>query len=194
MRRKILDQKGINFLTMTVVDWIDLFTRKVYCDIIIDSLKYCIKEKGLIVYGYVIMPSHLHLIFQAQDEKDLSVIIKEFKSFTARQIINYIKNSKNIESRRKWLLAHFMHHGKDFKNVGSQNKVWMKGNYPTLVYSPFMIWQKLHYIHRNPMVAGIVPRPEYYCYSSALEYEVRKEGKRDFDGLLEIKFYSAAPH
>lgn len=62
MRRKILDQKGLNFLTMTLVDWVDLFTRKVYCDMIIDSLAYCRKKKGLLIYGYVIMPSHLHLI------------------------------------------------------------------------------------------------------------------------------------
>jgi len=192
MRRKILDQKGINFLTMTVVDWIDLFTRKVYCDIIIDSLKYCVENKGLIVYGYVIMPSHLHLMFEAQGEKDLSVIIKEFKSFTAREIINYIKNPKNIESRRAWLLNHFMNHGKAFKDSGSENKVWMRGNYPCWVYSPHVIWQKLHYIHRNPKAAGIVTKAEYYRYSSAMEYKQRVGERRDFDGLVEMEFVSTA--
>ena len=74
MRYKILDQNGLNFLTLTIVEWIDLFTRPVYSDIVIESLRYCQKEKGLMAFGYVIMPSHLHLIVRTDNTTGLSLL------------------------------------------------------------------------------------------------------------------------
>jgi len=47
------------FFTMTVVDWVDVFTRRLYSDIIIDSIRHCQETRGLVVYAYVIMPSHV---------------------------------------------------------------------------------------------------------------------------------------
>ncbi len=63
----IKDQNAAHFLTITIVSWVDIFTKKIYRDIIIDSLKYCQKEKGLEIYGYVIMSNHIHLIVRALD-------------------------------------------------------------------------------------------------------------------------------
>ena len=57
----IRDQEKIHFITATVVDWIDVFTRKSYEDVIIESLEFCIQKKGMILYGYVIMSNHIHL-------------------------------------------------------------------------------------------------------------------------------------
>ena len=52
-----------------------------------DSLAYCQQEKGLILYAYVIMSNHVHLIVQSTNEaQTLSGIIRDFKSFTAKQI------------------------------------------------------------------------------------------------------------
>ena len=62
MRYKILDQNGLNYLTLTIVEWIDLFTRPVYSEMILNSLRYCQEHKELKVHAFVIMPSHLHLI------------------------------------------------------------------------------------------------------------------------------------
>ena len=84
MRYKIEDQNGLYFLTMTIVEWIDLFTRPVYKDIVIESLKYCQKEKGLVVSAYVIMPSHLHLILNTNNEKGLSNICLLYTSPSPR--------------------------------------------------------------------------------------------------------------
>lgn len=58
----IRDQSAPHFITATVVDWIDVFTRKAYKDCIIDSLEYCIEKKGMVVFGYVIMSNHIHLV------------------------------------------------------------------------------------------------------------------------------------
>lgn len=101
---KIRDQSKPHYITFTLVDWVDIFTRQVYNDIIIENLDYCIKEKGMIVFGYVIMSNHVHLIIQSK-ENDLSGLIRDFKKFTAKAIINQINTGK--ESRREWMLELF---------------------------------------------------------------------------------------
>jgi len=169
MRYKILDQKGLNFLTLTIVDWIDLFTRKQFCEMVLENLQYCRREKGLLIFAYVIMSSHLHLIVKAGKEKDLSDILKEFKSFTARQIIDSLKKLSFKESRKEWLLEHFKNAAGQHSNK-SVHKVWQDGNRPIELYTPKVIRQKLIYIHRNPVVSGIVNAPEDYLYSSASNY------------------------
>ena len=169
MRYKILDQNGLNFITFSIVDWIDLFTRPVYAEIILESLDYCRANKDLRVHAYVIMPSHAHLIVSTSDQQDLSDVLRSFKSYTAKQILSYIKDKRNIESRRAWLLHHFAFHAKqDSRN--SDYQVWQRGNHPFLLYSPKLIRQKLDYIHDNPVRAGIVNEPEHYRFSSAANY------------------------
>ena len=76
------DQYGLYFLTFTLVGWVDLFTRKECKDIVIDSLKYCVRNKGLIISAYVLMESHLHIVASAKEKSDgLSAIIRDFKKF-----------------------------------------------------------------------------------------------------------------
>src|SRR3989338_1144865 len=75
-----------NFLTITVIEWIDIFTKPEYFKIITDSLKFCRKNKGLLLYEYVIMTNHLHLIAQARENNKLSQIISDFKKYTTVQI------------------------------------------------------------------------------------------------------------
>ena len=100
---QIRNQYHTHYLTLTIVGWADIFTRKNYKDIIIDSLAYCQKEKGFIIYAYVIMSNHLHLIATAKESsKGLSAILGDFKRHTAKQIIKAIKTQP--ESRREWLL------------------------------------------------------------------------------------------
>ncbi len=169
MRYKILDQKGLNFITITVVDWVDLFTRKAICEIVLDSLTYCRNEKGLKIFGYVVMSNHLHLILRASREADLSSIIRDFKSYTARQIIRFLESRESKESRKEWLLNQFRNAAiVDGKN--SKYKIWKNGNHPIELYTPKVIRRYLNYIHRNPVVAGIVELPEHYLNSSASNY------------------------
>lgn len=58
----IWDQNLPHFITSIVVDWIDVFTRQAYRDVVIDCFDYCIKNKGMILYGYIIMSNHIHFI------------------------------------------------------------------------------------------------------------------------------------
>ncbi|MFV8333673.1 REP-associated tyrosine transposase [Flavobacterium sp. GSP14] len=163
---KIRDQTLPHFITFTVVDWIDVFTRQTYKDVIIESLDYCIQNKGMILYGYVLMSNHIHMLIQSQ-EATLSDLIRDFKKFTAKSILEKIQNSP--ESRREWILERF----KLATESHSRNKnyqLWQYGNHPEEVYSNKFMWSKLDYIHLNPVRAGIVEKASHYVYSSASNY------------------------
>ena len=169
---KIRDQTKPHFLTFTVVDWVDVFTRQRYNDIVIKSLQYCIENKNMMVYGYVIMSNHIHIIMQSNIGQ-LSALIGDFKKYTSKSIITSIQTEP--ESRREWLLEHFITAAtKHSRNQKYQ--FWKYGNHPEEIYSEKFMWSKLDYIHLNPVRAGIVEKASDYCYSSATNY-VKKEGK-----------------
>ncbi len=98
----IRDQTGLYFLTFTVVEWLDVFTRPRYKDIVVDSLRYCQQSKGLELCAYCLMTNHLHLIARAADGHELSDIVRDFKKFTARRVFEAIVANQQ-ESRRQWL-------------------------------------------------------------------------------------------
>lgn len=107
---KIRNKEGIHFITFAVVEWVDVFTRKAYCDILLDSLRHCQKERGLYIHGWCLMSNHLHLVVSAKNE-DTSEILRDFKKFTSKQIIKAILENKN-ESRKEWMLQIFKEQGK----------------------------------------------------------------------------------
>ena len=163
---QITDQSALYYLTIQVVDWVDIFTRPVYRDIVIDSLKYCQSQKGLQIFAYVIMSNHLHLIANHPNEK-LSDIIRDFKKFTSRSIIKAIQEQN--ESRKEWMLDRFLFRGMQ-NSRNKEYQFWTHENHAMLLYSNSFIWQKVEYIHNNPVRAGIVEHPEDYLYSSARNY------------------------
>ncbi len=152
------------FITLTVVDWIDIFTRREYFDLIIDNLSFCQQEKGLEIFEYVIMTNHIHMISRGKD-KPLSDIIRDFKTFTSKELYKLI-SSNPAESKRKWMIKIFQAHGKSNK-LNKNFQIWQNLNSPTLLYNNNIIDQKTEYIHMNPVKAGFVSNPEEYAYSSA---------------------------
>jgi len=158
---------GLYFLTMTIVDWVDIFTRPVYKHIIVDALKFCKEKKGLKLYAWVLMSNHLHLIAAAEENKNLSDILRDFKGFTSRKIITTIQEEP--ESRRQWLLHRFEFNVKLNPKV-RHYKVWLEGNEAKELTSNSFIDQKLDYIHQNPVRTEWVDEPEHYRYSSAKNY------------------------
>ena len=164
------------YLTSTVVDWVDVFTRPVYKQIIVDSLRFCQDKKGLIIYGWVLMSNHLHLLAQAQESQNLANIIRDFKRFTANQIIEAIQEEN--ESRREWLLHKFEWNAK-YKSSHEHYQFWQAGNHSKECFSFEFMEQKLHYLHQNPVRAAIVTYPDEYLHSSASNYTQQK-------GLLDV--------
>lgn len=164
---KFNDPDGLYFITMGIVYWIDLFTRPAFKHLLVDSLRHCQQHKGLVIHAWCLMPSHLHAIVSRRGEALLSEIMRDFKKYTSKQIVATLPQIN--ESRREWLLRAFARAGQPLKRVQGY-KVWQDGNHPVELFSNKFVNQKLHYIHRNPVVAEIVDEPEDYRYSSARDY------------------------
>ncbi|RYZ52556.1 MAG: transposase [Chitinophagaceae bacterium] len=169
---KIRDQQAIHFITFAVVEWVDVFTRKAYRDIVIDSLRHCQQEKGLMLHAWCIMTNHVHLLASAKDG-DLSNILRDFKKFTSRQIIAAIQANEG-ESRKDWMLRIFGQAG-DANNRNGSYQFWRQDNAPKECFSPAFTAQKIDYIHNNPVQAGLVEKPEDYLYSSAKDYHGKEQ-------------------
>jgi REP element-mobilizing transposase RayT len=163
---QIKDQEALYFLTFQIVDWVDLFTRKVYKDILIDSFKYSMENKGFQIFAYVIMSNHVHLIANSTIGQ-LSDTICDLKKFTCRKFIEAIEEI--AESRKNWMLNRFKFNAS--QHAGNKNyQIWTHDNHAILLYSNEFIKQKIEYIHDNPVRAGIVEKAEDYLYSSARNY------------------------
>ncbi|WP_448702054.1 transposase [Mucilaginibacter sp. AW1-3] len=152
------------FITLTVVGWIDVFIRADYCDEFLKSLEFCRKHKGLKVFAYCIMSSHIHMIV-ANDDNNLPNIIRDLKSYTAKSIIALIKSNIQ-ESRKDWLLHLFQFNAK-YHQQNSEYMFWQKTNHPIELYTSAVFDQKVDYIHHNPVESGTVNDEANYVYSSA---------------------------
>jgi REP element-mobilizing transposase RayT len=162
----------------------DVFTRTEYKDILLNSFRHCQQEKGLVIYAYVIMSNHFHLLIgKEKTESTFSDIIRDLKKYTAMQLIKSIKENPQ-ESRREWMMEMFSRAG----NQNSQNttyQFWQQNNQPTQLNTSEKINNALDYIHNNPVSAGWVADPEEYLYSSARNYyskESRLKITSIFDG------------
>jgi REP element-mobilizing transposase RayT len=155
------------FITITTVGWIDVFTRLKQRYILIDSLKYCQKKRNLEIYAYCIMSSHIHLLCKGLESETLASIIRDFKKFTSKKIVQTIIEFP--ESRREWMLEYFKEACIHLKRK-QQYKVWQDGYHAEHIYSNKFIKQKLNYIHQNPVIDKIVSSAEDYVFSSARNY------------------------
>jgi putative transposase len=152
------------FVTLTVTNWIDIFTRRLYSDLIINNLIHCQQHKKLNIYAYVLMTNHLHMVANVENGK-LSDVLRDFKTYTSKELFKTI-NSNIQESRREWLIKALEYAGKN-NDLNKNHQIWQNGNYPVLLYSPTVIQQKIDYIHDNPVRAGFVGSAHEYWYSSA---------------------------
>ena len=164
---KFGEKEGSYFISFAVINWIDVFVRDKYFGCMIDSLNYCRKHKGMEIFGYCIMTSHVHLIFRSAFA-DPSGLIRDFKGFTSKKLLQLIEEN-NRESRREWMLWMFERAGKKNSNVKNR-QLWQQNNHPIEIWSMKVFEEKLNYIHQNPVEAGFVTDPIDWKYSSARNY------------------------
>ena len=107
--------KELYFVTTTVVDWIDIFSRAKYKHLVLESLEYCQKKKGLEIYAWVLMTNHLHMIIGAESIDAVHAILRDFKKFTSKKILAELC-CDDEESRREWML-------KSFERAGAKDKI-----------------------------------------------------------------------
>ncbi len=160
-RYKFNESEGMYFVTSTIVEWIPIFTSLPYFNIIIDSLNYCITHKNLLLFAYVIMDNHLHLIVQGEN---IDKTLQSFKMYTATQIIKQLE----IDNKH-WLLNELKFNKLKHKSK-STFQVWQESSHPQQIDHYDMMVQKLEYIHNNPVKRGFVEQPEHWCFSSARNY------------------------
>lgn len=84
---KMQDTEKAYFVTLTVIDWVDIFSRKSYKLLIVESLKHCQKTKGLEIYGWCLMSNHLHMIVKAVGRQSLPEILRDFKNSLRRALL-----------------------------------------------------------------------------------------------------------
>ncbi len=149
-----------HFITITIIEWIDIFTKPEYFKIIIESLNYCQKNKGLKIFEYVIMPNHIHLIVKAKEGNNLSQIINDFKKHTSREIF------KLLEKDNRRYIVNLLNNS-FARKVGYGKQLWQRENYPEPVISEKFLLEKIKYIHKNPVRKEFVSLPEEWLYSSA---------------------------
>lgn len=164
----IHDQQSVYYMTFTIVGWIDVFSRQYYRDIVIESLKYCQQHKGLHLHAFVIMSNHIHLIVSVDEGHSISDFVRDYKKFTAKQILEYIENS-DIESRKQWMLHQFKYYASRHTR-NEHYQLWEHDNHSVELSSQSFTQQKIDYIHNNPVKAGLVYKAEDYIYSSASNY------------------------
>ncbi|MBZ9786698.1 transposase [Psychroflexus sp. CAK57W] len=169
---KFHNPEGLYFVSFAVVEWLDVFIRNEYKDILVDSLSFCQKYKGMELAAWCIMTNHLHLVFRSINGLHPANLLGDFKRFTSKAIVKSIANDPT-ESRRDFLLAQFQKAANQSSNV-NKYQFWRHDNQPIELWSNKVIAQKINYIHQNPVKAGLVYRPEDYKYSSAVDYSGEK--------------------
>lgn len=136
-----------------------------------NALKFLQNERAIKLYAFILMHDHLHCIMEGEN---LSEKLRKFKSFTAREIIDYL-----IEANRTYILKQlrFVDH-----KLNSEYKVWHEGFHPKQIYNSEMMLQKIEYIHYNPVKAGFVDQEIDWRYSSARNYA-------GIDGIIAVSLF-----
>ena len=179
---KFHNPEGLYFVSFAVVQWLDVFTRNEYKDILLDSLSYCQKEKGMEIIAWCIMTNHVHLVFRSVKGQKPESILGDFKRFTSKQLVKAIQENSR-ESRKENLLRVFKEEAAKSSNV-NRFQFWRHDNKPIELWSNKVINEKINYVHQNPVEEGLVFRAQEYKYSSAIDYAGEKGL---LDGILVAK-------
>lgn len=150
------------FFTATVLEWKHLLKDGKYKEVILDSLRYFVREKRAVVNSFVIMSNHIHLIWQAVNGFTPEQNQHCFLKYTAQQI------KFDLQHSNPQLLEGFKVNAKD-----RIYQFWERNSLSIDLYNEEVYLQKENYIHYNPVEAGLCKFPEEYYYSSARFYETQ---------------------
>lgn len=170
----IFKQHNAYYTTATILEWKYLLKHDKYKDIILDSLKYLVEKRRIILNAFVIMNNHMHLIWQIVEPNELAAVQRDFLKFVAQNIKYDLKQHHPEELKRYKVDA-----------ADREYQIWERNPLSVAVWSEWVMQQKLHYIHQNPVRANLVSDPENYKYSSAYFY---KTGIDNFGMLTHIDF------
>lgn len=162
------------FVTFSTFNRIDIFNHEKPRKIFYESLKFCQKTRNLILHAFVIMPDHIHLLISDNDgdAKRLRTTISSLRNFTGRNILKIIDI--------------FLPQYKDrttTDGAGDRDRMfWVPGWHPIMIASEKFYYQKMNYIHNNPVTAGLVSKAEDWPHSSL--YGLYHDGLNDLDVIF----------
>ena len=161
------DPTHLYFITASVIEWKHLFITPEYINIPLNSLAWLQQHKRILLFAFVIMPSHLHCILKPEGSP-IGEIVQQFGSYTAHEILKKLRSEN-----RKELLDIFHQMKRDERH---EHSIWQDIQAKN-IYSIEILQQKMEYIHQNP-VAKIWKLAEDradYPYSSAGFYDYGKK-------------------
>jgi putative transposase len=169
-----------HFVTFTIVGWVDVFSRELYKEKMVEIIQFYQQHKNLTLHAWVIMTNHIHLIISSE-YSSLPDLVRDIKKYSSRKITELIVESPD-ESRKEWMLNMFRLACGRYKNA-SVCQLWQFGYHPVELCSNYELEQRLDYLHENPVRAGIVSEPWQYKYSSAVDYYTNNKGLLEVDHI-----------
>ena len=164
----------IYFFTATILNWNHALSKDIRKDLIMDALKFLHDANRIELYGFVIMPNHIHLLWQDKIEEagKLNMLTQgSLLKFTSRQILNQM----NMEEK----LIYKVNAADREYQIWEREPLWIE------CFNMKTLEQKLEYIHQNPCTDkwNLAKEPTMYKYSSAKFYET---GVDDFGFMKSI--------
>lgn len=150
---------SLYFLTLKTINGLPVILNKKYYNILTDSLKYCMDNKGWIIYAYIILINHIHLIVKIEDGYSLSGSISDFKGFTSKSIIDFLREDDEFDILNELFIE-------ANKNKDRNCKIWRRSVWPETISSREFLIQKMNYVDLNPQKHGVVKDIEKYPYTS----------------------------
>ena len=164
-RKSYMEIGEIFFWTSTINQWQKLLQSDKYKDVVIGSLNYLSNAGKIDVFAFVIMPTHIHLIWRTKNLNGKETAQGSFLKWTAHQFRQMLYRENKNE-----LLSYKV----DANN--KEHEFWQRDSLAIWLYSKDIAFQKLDYIHYNPVVKHwqLAKEPCEYKYSSAAFYETNK--------------------
>jgi len=161
------------FITITCLHWKRILARDRFKNIITSSLSFLSKANRIIVHGFVVMPNHMHIVWRILENHKREDVQRDFLKFTSHEILKILKAENAVMLKA---LA--------VKNKDRQCQLWQRDSLTIQLWSARMMWQKINYIHLNPVRAGLCKEPWEYEYSSAAYYFV---GVRNWEFVVDVR-------
>lgn len=167
-RNSRMEFDKVYFWTSTIKDWKHLLRQDKYKELIISSWQELIRRGQIIIYAFVIMPNHLHVVWKMTEPNGKEMPHASFNKFTSHVIL------KDLKANHPYVLPYFKVDEKE-----RQYRIWQRDPLAVLMDTKLKVEQKINYIHNNPLHErwNLASYPENYRWSSA---EFYRSGSDEF--------------
>ena len=162
IRKSYIEIGELYFWTATLHHWHRLLAPDSYKAIVTDSLAYLSEKKLIQVFGFVIMPNHIHLIWRTLAANGKESPQASLLKHTAHQFKQRLQHDNPAALKAYKVVA-----------ANKAYQFWQRDSLAVSLYTRAVAMQKLDYIHLNPLAAHwqLAKDPADYYYSSAAFYE-----------------------